>query len=221
MGVALSEYGLLEIVGVVEDVPERGPALPPPPTFFVPLHGQPRDNMAIFIRFESDPLERLDAVKEAAWSVDSSQPIDRIFPMTALVETTVALPKLARNLVAQFAAAALGLAALGLFGVASYAVRTRRTELGIRIALGATPRKLQEHLVRELARLASVGLSAGMLLGVGAASIASVLLHGVSPLDPWSLGAAAAVVAGTALVSTLIPARAIARIDPARSIRAL
>jgi predicted permease len=219
--VALPEYGLLEIVGVVEDVPERGPALPPPPVFFVPLHGHPRDNMAIFVRMESDPLQSLEEVKEAAWSVDSSQPIDRIFPMTALVESAVALPRLARDLVSRFAAIALGLSALGLFAVASYAVRTRRPELGIRLALGATPPRLQLELVSELALLASVGLSVGMLLAVGAASLASALLHGVSPLDPGSFGAAAAVVAGAGLISTYVPARAIARIDPARSIRAL
>lgn len=218
---ALSAYGLLEVVGVVEDVPERGPALPPPPTFFVPLHGNPRDNMAVFVRFEGDPIESLEAVKEAAWSVDSSQPIDRVFPMTALLESTVVFPRLARNLVSQFAAIALGLGALGLFGVSSYAVRTRRPELGIRLALGATPRKLQRHLVTELARLASIGLSLGILLGVGAAFVARALLHGVSPVDPWSVGGAAAIVAGAALLSTYLPARAIARIDPSRSIRAL
>ncbi len=218
---ALAEYGLLEVVGVVEDVPERGPALPPPPVFFVPLHGSPRDNMAMFVRFDGDPVESLEAVKEAAWSVDSSQPIDRIFPMNALLESTVVLPRLARNLVAQFAAIALALGALGLFGVSSYAVRTRRPELGIRLALGATPRRLQRHLVAELAGLASIGLSLGILLGVGAAFIARALLHGVSPVDPWSLGSATAIVAGAALLSTYLPARAIARIDPSRSIRAL
>ena len=147
---ALSAYGLLEIVGVVEDVPERGPALPPPPTFFVPLQGSPRDNMAIFVRFEGgEPLESLEAVKEEAWSVDSSQPIDRVFPVSTLLESTVALPRLARKLLAQFAGIALALGALGLFGVSSYAVRARRPELGIRLALGATPRRLQRHLVTE------------------------------------------------------------------------
>jgi predicted permease len=218
---ALSGYGLLEIVGVVEDVPERGPALPPPPTFFVPLHGHPRDNMAIFVRFEGDPLESLEAVREAAWSVDSSQPIDRIFPMTALLESTVALPRLARNLVVQFAAVALALGALGLFGVSSYAVRARRPELGIRLALGATPGKLQRQLVSELVRQGSIGLTLGLLLGVGAADVARALLHGVSPADPWTLAVTAVMVGGAAVLSTYLPARAIARIDPSQSIRAL
>jgi ABC-type antimicrobial peptide transport system permease subunit len=177
--------------------------------------------MAIFVRFEGDPLESLDAVKEAAWSVDSSQPIDRIFPMAALLESAVALPRLGRNLVAQFAAVALALGALGLFGVASHAVRARRPELGIRLALGATPGRLKRHLVAEFARLATIGVTLGMVVGVGAAFTTRALLHGVSPADPWTLAGAAAIVGGAAVLSTYLPARAISRIDPSRSIRAL
>jgi ABC-type antimicrobial peptide transport system permease subunit len=75
--------------------------------------------------------------------------------------------------------------------------------------------------VIELARLASIGLSVGIFLGVGAGVTARALLHGVSPVDPWSLGGASAIVGGAALLSTYLPARAIARIDPSQSIRAL
>ena len=81
-----SAYRSLEVVGVVEDVPTRGFATPPPPMVYVPLQGSPRVNMALFVRATGDPLERLDAIREAVWSVDSTQPIDRVFPMTALVE---------------------------------------------------------------------------------------------------------------------------------------
>ncbi len=216
--VALPEYRLLEIVGVVEDVPERGPAEPSPPTFFAPLHGNPRDNMALFVRVSGEPLSAVEAVKEAVWSVDSSQPIDRVFPMEALLENTVALPRLARKLVAQFAGVALGLGALGLFGVSSYAVRTRRLELGIRLALGATPRRLQRELLVELLPLGGIGLAAGVALGIGAAHLGRALLHGISPADPWTVAGAAFVVSGATLVATYLPARGVAGIDPSRSL---
>jgi predicted permease len=151
MRIGRPEYGLLEIVGVVEDVPERGPSEPPPPMFFAPLHGHPRANMALFVRTAGEPLSILDEVKDAVWSVDSLQPIDRVFPMETLLESTVALPRLARRLVSQFAFVALALGALGLFGVTSHAVRSRRKELGIRLALGATPRRLERELLLDFA----------------------------------------------------------------------
>ncbi len=218
MRVGLPEYRLLEIVGVVENVPERGPAEPAPPMFFAPLHGDPRDNMALFVRVSGEPLSVLDDVKEAVWSVDSSQPIDRVFPMEALLESTMALPRLARKLVAQFAGVALGLAALGLFGVTSYAVRNRRKELGIRMALGATPRRLKRELLTDLAPIAGVGLTLGITLGAGAAQLGRALLYGISPLDPLTLFGAAAAVASVSVVSTYLAGRGIAEIDPSRSL---
>jgi len=154
-------------------------------------------------------------VKEAVWSVDSSQPIDRIFPMTALLDGAVALPRPTRNLVSEFAAVALTLGALGLVGVSSYAVRVRRQELGIRLALGATPRRLQRDLLADVAPVAAMGLIFGITLGIGAAHLARGLLHGISPGDPWTVLGAATVVSGAALLSTYIPARGI---EPSRSL---
>jgi putative ABC transport system permease protein len=220
--VARPEYGLVEVVGVVEDVPERGLALPAPPTFFVPLAGYPRDNMAFFVKIGAGrglPISILEEVKEAVWSVDSSQPIDRVFPMSDLVAATVALPRFARALVGQFAAIALGLAAVGLFGVASHTVRTRRRELGIRLALGATPRRLKLRLLTDVGSLALAGLAIGALFGVIAGHAGRALLHGVSPSDPGSVAAGALLAFGAALFSTYVPARFLDRIDPAESIR--
>jgi hypothetical protein len=219
---ARPEYGLLEVVGVVEDVPERGLALPAPPTLFVPLAGYPRDNMAFFVKIRPGrglPMSLLAEVKEAVWSVDSSQPIDRIFPMSDLVVSTVALPRLARALVGQFAAVALGLAAIGLFGVASHSVRTRRRELGIRLALGATPRRLKLRLLADVGSLALAGFALGALFGVTAGHAGRVLLHGVSPSDPGSVAFGALLAFGAALLATYLPARFLDRIDPAESIR--
>jgi putative ABC transport system permease protein len=218
MRIGRPEYGLLEIVGVVEDVPERGPSEPPPPMFFAPLHGHPRANMALFVRTAGEPLSILDEVKDAVWSVDSLQPIDRVFPMETLLESTVALPRLARKLVSQFAFVALALGALGLFGVTSHAVRSRRKELGIRLALGATPRRLERELLLDFAPVAAIGLTLGVVSGVVAAYLSRALLHGISPLDPWTLCGAAAAVSVVSLLATYLAGRDVADIDPSRNL---
>jgi predicted permease len=212
------EYPLLEVVGIVEDVPERGPSEPAPPMFFAPLQGYPRANMALFVRAAGEPLSVLEGVKEAVWSVDSSEPIDRVFPMEALLQSTVALPRLARKLVSLFAIASLALGALGLFGVSSYAVRSRRKELGIRLAIGATPRRLKRDLLLDFAPVAALGLFVGIAFGVIAAYLSRALLHGISPLDPWALAGAASAVSIVALLSTHLAGRGIAEVDPSRSL---
>jgi ABC-type antimicrobial peptide transport system permease subunit len=139
--------------------------------------------------------------------------------MTDLVAATLSLPRFARALVGQFAAVALGLATIGLFGVASHSVRTRRRELGIRLALGATPGRLKLRLLAEVGALALAGLLLGALFGVTAGHAGRALLHGVSPSDPGSVAFGALLAFGAALLSAYLPARFLDRIDPAESIR--
>jgi ABC-type antimicrobial peptide transport system permease subunit len=174
--------------------------------------------MALFVRTAGEPISILDEVKDAVWSVDSSQPIDRIFSMETLLESSVALPRLARKLVSQFAFVALALGALGLFGVTSHAVRSRRKELGIRLALGATPRRLERELLLDFAPVAAIGLTLGVVSGVVAAYLSRALLHGISPLDPWTLCGAAAAVSVVSLLATYLAGRDVADIDPSRNL---
>ena len=213
-----SAYRSLEVVGVVEDVPTRGFATPPPPMVYVPLQGSPRVNMALFVRATGDPLERLDAIREAVWSVDSTQPIDRVFPMTALVEKAGLVSDLARTLVAGLATLSLLLAVVGVFGVVGFAVRVRRPELGIRLALGAGARRLQREIMADVAPLVGIGVVVGLLLGGAIARASRSLLHEVSAVDPGSLLAAALVLVGAACLATYLPSREVARIDPARTL---
>ena len=211
-------YRSLEVVGVVEDVPARGFATPPPPMVYVPLQGSPRVNMALFVRATGDPLERLDAIREAIWSVDASQPIDRVFPMTALVERAGVVSSLARTLVAGLAVLSLLLAVVGVFGVVGFAVRVRRPELGIRLALGAGARRLQREIMADVAPLVAIGVVIGLLLGGATARASRSLLHEVSAIDPGSLLAAGLVLVGAACLATYLPSREVARIDPARTL---
>ena len=111
------------------------------------------------------------------------------------------------------------LSALGVFGVVAYAVRTRRAEFGIRLALGASPRRLEADQVRSMAPVIAMGLTVGVGAGVFGARLASAILYGVSPLDPVALVGAVGVMGVAAFAATFLPARRATKIDPTTTLR--
>jgi len=207
-------YRELSIVGVVGDVRSLGPAAAPPPMLYVPYQGDPRGTQGLHVRTEGDPSALVDDVRAAIWSVDPSQPIDDVSTMAELVESWVAIPRASRALVAALASLAWLLSALGVFGVVAYAVRTRRSELGVRLALGASPGRLEADQLRVVAPVVALGVGIGAIVGLGGARAAASLLYGVSPLDPVAvLGALGVMTAATGL-ATYLPARRAGRVDP-------
>jgi putative ABC transport system permease protein len=213
-------YRDFEIVGVVADVRSNGPAEPAPPMLYVPYQGSPRGTTGLYVRVTSgDPIAVLDPVREAIWSVDASQPITRIRPMSALVGARVAIPRAARSLVAALATLALALAAVGVFGVVAYGVRTRRAELAVRLALGASPERIRRDAMMGAVPLIVLGVGSGLVGGILAARGARALLYGLDPLDPVAAGLALAAMAGIALLATWLPARRVATIDAMEAMR--
>ncbi len=174
----------------------------------------------MYVLVAGDPMGFGDAVREAIWSVDPSQPVTGFWPMSAFVDAWVAIPKATRLLVLSLATLALLLSVVGVFGVVSYAVRTRRSELGVRLALGATPDRLEREQMRAILPVVGLGVGGGLVGGVLAAGATRGLLYGISPGDPLSIGAAIAVMASAALVATYLPARRAGRVDPTEVIRA-
>lgn len=215
-----ANYRDMEVVGVVADVHSLGPATPPPPMLYVPNQGSPRGTQGMYVLVAGDPMSFAQAVRDAIWSVDSSQPIADIVPMSALVESWVAIPRATRALVLGLATLALLLSAVGIFGVVSYAVRTRRSELGVRLALGATPGRLERDQIGSVVPVVAVGITGGLVAGLLASAAVRGLLYGVSPLDPVAIGSALLVMAAAALVATYLPARKVGGIDPTEVIRA-
>lgn len=211
----------MTIVGVVADVRSLGPAAPAPPMLYVPNQGNARGHVGMYVRVAGgDPMAVAGAVREAIWSVDSSQPIVGPWPMSDIVGQWVAIPRATRTLVLTLAALSWLLSAVGVFGVVAYAVRTRRSEMGIRLALGASPTRLETDQLRAILPVLALGVGAGLVLGVAAARLAREILHGVGPMDPVSLLAAFVAMGGAALLATWLPARRVGRIDPTEVIRA-
>jgi putative ABC transport system permease protein len=213
-------YREMQIVGVVADVRALGPSAPARPVLYVPNQGTPRGTQGLYVRVTGDPMSYAEAVREAIWAVDPSQPITDIAPMTERVERWVAIPRTTRALVGTLATLSWLLSAVGVFGVVAYAVRTRRSEMGVRLALGASSRRLEADQLRAVAPVVIVGVGVGVVLGIGAARAAGALLHGVSPLAPVPLFATVAAMGLAALVATWLPARRVGRVDPREVIAA-
>ena len=212
-------YRDMQIVGVVEDVRSLGPSVQAPPMLYVPYQGDPRGTQGMYVRVEGDPMAYASRVQDAIWAVDSSQPLRNLIPLSELVGAWVAIPRATRTLVLSLAVLAWLLSAVGVFGVVAYAVRTRRAEMGIRLALGATPDRLEADQLRAILPMLAIGVTVGLALGVLAAAVSGGILYGVAPADPLSLvGAAIAMVVAT-LVATYLPARRAARISPTEVMR--
>jgi hypothetical protein len=212
-------YQELEVVGVVSDLRSLGPWASPPVTLYVPNQGDPRGTMGLYFRVAGDPMALIPRVRAVIWSVDPSQPIADMRPMTDVVGAWVAIPRLTRTLVSALAGLSLLLAAVGVFGVVAYAVRSRRAELGVRLALGASPDRLQVHVAAAVIPVALLGIAAGLASGVLGARTAGALLYGVSPFDPVALTGAVSVMVGAVVLAIWLPARRVGRIDAVEAIR--
>lgn len=214
------EYGLTQIVGVVDNVLRRGLDQASPPVVYVPYPRRPRPNMAVFVRAEGDPRSIVMAVQQAIWRVDPEQPIDRINVVTDVVNASIGIPRLVMQVVGALAGLAVVLSAIGVFGVTAYAVRLRRHEIGIRVALGATPGRIRSQIVTRGVIVAG----AGVILGSGAAAMLGngvrTVLFGVTPTDPLTISTVGSLLVLVSVAATYVPARRASRLDPVESIRA-
>jgi predicted permease len=208
-----------QIVGIVGDTKADGIAENTYPMIYWPYFQFPQNFNAFVVRAEGDPLRLVPSIKDHIWSVDKNLPISKIAMMDQLVSDSLARRRLYMVLLSTFAAAALLLAAVGIYGVMSYSVSQRTNELGIRVALGAQTRDV---LILVMKRGLSVAM-AGMAIGIAAAfaltRLMSSLLFGVRATDPLSFGAVAVVLMLIALVACWIPARRAARVDPITALR--
>jgi predicted permease len=212
-------YTDVEIVGVVNDVLSRGVTAPPPPVLYAPYQAAPRGHVALFVKVAGDPARHAAPVRDAIWSVDPRQPVMPMIPLDEVVRQSMAIPTMMTRLVSTMACLALLLAALGVFAIVGFAVRARTRELGVRMALGATAGRLTREVVGGFAPMLLVSLAAGVALALVGLAGLRAQLHGIGPTDPIAFAAAAVVMAATSLLAAWLPARRVARLDPAAVIR--
>ena len=210
------------VVGVVRDVRERGLDTGMKPGVYmlvdqVPnLWGVPS---VLAMRTAGDPLGLIGAARQAIWAVDREQPINDIRTMDDILDLEVANRRQQMNLLAGFAMLALVLASLGIYGVLSYLVTQRTREIGVRMALGATPRSVVRMVLREGLTLTGLGLLIGLVGALWLARLMKALVYGIGTADPATFGGTAAILAIVAMVACVIPARTAARVDPVIALR--
>jgi putative ABC transport system permease protein len=209
----------LTVVGVVADTPWAGLSTPPRPEMYVPQLQSPFATMSLVVRGGGDPMALAAAVRAAVTAIDPDQPVHDVRPLERLVADGVEAPRLSALLTALFAALAVLLTAVGVYGVASYSAGRRTREMGIRAALGATPRDLVLLSLSEGTRAAATGLAAGLVAALVLARGLSGLLYGISPWDPAAFAIAAAGLAGVCLLAAYLPARRAATNDPMTALR--
>jgi predicted permease len=209
----------MTIVGIAASVHHDGPNQPYKNELYLPIDQVPSRGITLILEPSRDVASLAAAVRQALHDVDPLIPVRALDPMTQIVGETTSLPRLYATLVGLFAAAALLLAALGVYGVMAYAVAQRQREIGVRLALGAEPSGIRRMILGEGGRLALLGV----VIGLGAATLTGQLigrlLFGVSAYDAPTFVAVPLVLGVVTVVAAWIPARRAMRLDPLSAIR--
>ena len=209
----------LEIVGVVGDIRHQDIRSAPTPAMYFPLSLYPTPNMYLVVRTAGDPLGALPAVRQALRAIDPAVPLTQVLTMEQLMAGSLAEQRMSATLVAIFALAALGLAVIGLYGVVSFGVARRLREIGIRLALGASPESVVGGVLAEGATLSLLGVALGIAGAVALGRVLSRMVFEVSPSDPPTLAVVSLLLVVVALAASLVPARRAMRVDPATALR--
>ena len=204
----------LTIIGVAGDVRHRGLAQEPEPEMYVAHQQYPDRGMKFVVRTRFGSGTIVSAVKDEIEALDPNLPIYNIRTMERLVSESVAQQRLSSVLFGIFAAIALGLASIGIYGVVSYSANRRTHEIAIRRALGARPGEILRMVIAERMTLAVAGIGVGLGLAMVLARSLSGLLFRVSHFDPITYAAVAMALLGVALAAIYVPARRATRVDP-------
>ena len=213
------EPSLLEIVGIVADVKTAGLESDPPPIVYIPYWRLFPSAASYVLRARSGDAALVAQVRAAVARLDRQLPVDRVQTMSQIVESSVAVRRLQTQLAGAFAAAGVLLACLGVFGVVSYGVARRTSEIGVRMALGAARGQVVAMVVRESMKPVAIGLIGGLAAALAMGRYLASQLYGVGPRDLIVLGIVAAVVSAAALAACYWPARRAALIEPTRALR--
>ena len=213
----------MTIVGVVEDIKERGLDYGPKPAVYVPYT---QTTIAFFqpsevaVRTTVRPEALSGALQRAVWAVDPEQPVSAIRTMDDIVDIELADRQQMLTLLGVFAAIALLLVTLGIYSVLSYLVSQSRREIGLRIAIGASPGAVIRGILLRSAGLTAIGIAVGLVAAFATTRWLGSLLFDVSPVDPAVLFSVSVLLAGVSLLASFAPALRAASVDPMIALRA-
>jgi putative ABC transport system permease protein len=208
-----------EIVGIVGDVKQYGLDQATPMQTYEPYTQQTYSSMTLVARTAGDPAKLTAAIRNAVLQLDKEQPIANIRTLDEILSTSVAQQRFSTLLLGIFAAVAMLLAAVGIYGVLSYAVTQRTHEIGIRVALGAARSDVLRLVVGAGMRLTLLGVGAGLAAAFALTRLMSTLLFDVSATDPMTFGLIALLIVTVALLACWVPARRATKVDPMVALR--
>ncbi|MEK6324526.1 MAG: ABC transporter permease [Acidobacteriota bacterium] len=214
----------LTVVGVVGDLKQDGIMGVPQdqvtlPQMYLPYLQNPSSIMHLMVRTPSEPLRWAAAVRGEVYAVDKDQPVFDVKTMDEVVAESFARPRILTLLLVAFAALALSLAAVGIYGVVSYSVIQRTHEIGIRIALGAQQRDILKLVLTQGMTLTVTGVILGLIAAFAVTRVMSSLLYGVGATDPMTFAGVSVLLTAVALVASYIPARKAMEVDPMIALR--
>jgi putative ABC transport system permease protein len=209
----------MTVVGVVGDVNYSGLDVAPEPTVYYPFRQATNTTQYVVIRTAGDPTSVASAAREIVATLDKDLPIANLATMDEMMAASVAAPRFRTTLVAIFAAVGLLLAAIGIYGVMSYAVTERTREIGVRAALGAGRGDVLRLVLGETILLAGVGVGVGVAGALATTRLIRALLFHVEPTDSATFAAIALILFATALIASYVPARRAMRVDPMVALR--
>ena len=209
----------LTIVGIVASAHHDGPSQPLKVELFAPYAQFPSRGPVFVLEPARDAESAVAAFRQAMKEVDPLVPVASVEPLEERLGSALALPRLYALLIGVFAAAALLLAVLGVYGVMAYAVAQRQREIGVRLALGAAPSKIRSLVLSQGGRLALLGAGIGLVASLGVGRLMQSLLFGIQPVDLPTFVAVPLILGLMALLASWLPARRAMRVDPLVAIR--
>jgi putative ABC transport system permease protein len=211
---------MASIIGVVSDLKYSRLDAPAEPELYIPYQlSSSLLRTTVMFRTATDATPMAPAIRNAISSIDRTQPVAEVQTLEQALADSIAPRRFNLYLLGAFAASALLLALIGIYGVIAYAVAQRTHEIGVRIALGAQRSQVVRLVVREGMRLTAVGITVGLAVSFALTRLMASLLYDVKPTDPSTYTAVAAALAVTALAACCKPALQAAWVDPARALR--
>jgi putative ABC transport system permease protein len=210
---------ILEIVGIVGDIRQLGLDAPPKPELFISYAQWPSNEMSLVLRIASEPSSLISRVEKEIWRVDPDQPVADIKTMDELVSTEAAGRRFVLQLIGAFAAIALVLAAVGIYGVVSYGTRQRTHEIGIRMALGARGQQILWLVAGQNAKWLLIGITTGFASALALTRLLAAYLYAVRPTDPLTFVAVSFLLLAVAMIAVYIPARRATKVEPMEALR--